>query len=86
MKINVSLDDDLLRRVDSYADENYLSRSGLISIALAQYLSADDLKKAIKDLSISMNAIARSGSVSDDDRRKLEEIVTVCKYLSGIEG
>jgi len=35
MKVTISLDDDLMHRVDSYADENYMSLSGLISLALS---------------------------------------------------
>ena len=39
MKVNVTLDDELMQRVDNYADRNYMSRSGLISIAVTQYLN-----------------------------------------------
>ena len=86
MKVNVSLDDELLKKVDDCADEYYLSRSALISLALKQFISADEMKKVLKELSVSMQHIASTGTVSDEDRKQLGEIVTVCNYLSGRVG
>jgi hypothetical protein len=37
MKVTITLDDDLMQRVDAYSDENYMSRSGLISFACTQF-------------------------------------------------
>ena len=39
MKVNVSIDEELMARIDRYADENYMSRSGLITLACTQYLN-----------------------------------------------
>lgn len=86
MKVNVSLDDELLKKVDEFADEYYLSRSALIALALKQFISADEVKKAIKELSVSMSRIAESGSVSDEDQKKLSDLMTFCKVLSGRAG
>ena len=43
MKVNITLDDELMARVDRYADENYMSRSGLISLATTQFLNQYDI-------------------------------------------
>ena len=86
MKVNVSLDDELLKKVDEFADNNYISRSALISLALQQFISADEVKKAIKELSVSMSRIAVFGSVSDEDRKRLDELAAFCKVLSGRVG
>ncbi len=40
MKVTISLDDNLLKRIDDYAKKNGVKRSGLISIACSQYLDA----------------------------------------------
>ena len=42
MKVQVSLDEKLVERIDSYAAENYMSRSGFISFATSQYLNQSD--------------------------------------------
>lgn len=41
MKVQISLNDKLLERADKYANLNYLSRSGLISLALTNYLKTN---------------------------------------------
>ena len=37
-RINISIDEELLNKIDSYAKKRYLSRSGLISLALSIFL------------------------------------------------
>lgn len=38
-KINISIDDELLKKADNFAKKIYTSRSGLISIALVNYMN-----------------------------------------------
>lgn len=42
MKVQISLADELIYRVDNYAEDNYMSRSGVISFALVQFLKQYD--------------------------------------------
>ena len=37
-RINITIDEELLNKIDSYAKQSYLSRSGLISLALSIFL------------------------------------------------
>jgi len=37
-KLSISMNEQLLERVDKFCEDNFQSRSGLISIALKQYL------------------------------------------------
>ena len=81
MKITISLDDDLVKRADNYADENYMSRSGLISLSLTQYLNSADVTKAVKDLAFAMRKIADNGVVDEDTQRQLEDFERLSKIL-----
>lgn len=38
-KINISIDDELLKKADKFAKKIYTSRSGLISISLVNYMN-----------------------------------------------
>lgn len=42
-KINISIDDELLKKADNFAKKIYTSRSGLISIALVNYMNNQDV-------------------------------------------
>lgn len=83
MKVQISLADELMERIDVYSAENYLSRSGLVSLACAQYLNAVEVTKAIKDIAISIRKIADTGVLDDETRRQLEDFERLAKIMSG---
>lgn len=83
MKVQITLDDALVSRLDEYAEDNYLSRSGCISLALTQYLNSADVTKAIKDLAISMRKIADTGKVTAEQMEQLEDMERLAKMLVG---
>lgn len=81
-KIQITLDDELLKRVDTYADDNYMSRSGLLSLAATQFLNAADVSRAIKDLSLAIQKIAETGQLDHETTEQLEDFERLAKYLT----
>lgn len=82
MKINVSLDDKLVQRIDDYADANYMSRSGLISFATTQFLNQADMVRCINDMGLAMRKIADTGKVDHDTMEQLEEFERIAQYFT----
>lgn len=78
MKVQITLDDELMKRVDAYADENYMSRSGLLSIAVTQYLNTKEMIGAITRMGIAMEKIADKGEVDEQTRQELEDFQRMC--------
>jgi len=83
MKINITMKEELVKRIEEYAEENYTSKSGTISIAVNQYLNAQELGKNIKLLAVSMRKIADEGQVDDETLEKLQDFERFVKVLSG---
>lgn len=83
MKVNITLDDDLMKRLDDYADRNYMSRSGLVSLAVTQYLNANEMVLAVRDMSLCMRKIADTGTVDRETMEQLEDFERFAKVLSG---
>lgn len=81
MKVNVTLDDELMQRLDSYADENYMSRSGFISLACTQFLNAADVSRAVRDMAFAMRKIADKGEIDDETKQQLEDFERLSKML-----
>lgn len=81
MKVNITLDDKLLERLDNHADENYMSRSGLISLACTQYLNSADTVRIIKEMGIAINKIADMGELDEDTQRQIEDLERTMKFL-----
>lgn len=83
MKINISLDDELLHRADAYADANYMTRSGLLTQALVQYLNQNETVAAIKALSLAVQKMADEQTVDAETLRAIEDFQRVASLLAG---
>lgn len=83
MKVNITLDEELIRRIEDYAEENYLNRSSLISLATTQFLNSADVVKAVKDMAFAMRKIADNGTVDEECMKQLEDFERLSKMLIG---
>lgn len=84
-KVQISIDDELLQRVDRQAVANYMSRSGLISLACSQFLNSQDVMLAIKDISLAMRKIADNGTVDQETMEQLEDFERLSRMLTGVK-
>lgn len=81
-KVQISIDDKLLDRIDCYADENYITRSGLISMGMSEYLNSKETMRLIKNLNVAVQRIADQGAVDEDTMRQLEDFERLCKIIT----
>lgn len=82
MKLNITLNDELLKRIDTYAKRNYLSRSGLIAQCCTQFLNAQELTLAMTDLSFAVKKIAENGEVDEDTKQQIEDFERIVRLLN----
>ena len=83
MKINISLDDELVKRIEDYADRNYMSRSGCISFACVRFLNEADAINAVKELAVTMRKIADNGKIDSKTLEELEDFERMANMLFG---
>ncbi len=58
MKYNISMDDDLAKRVDEFVKRNHTNRSNLIAISLSTYMDAMDKMPSVqKDIEALKDAL-----------------------------
>ena len=82
VKVNVTIDEGLLERIDEYAEDNFITRSGLEQLAMSQFLTANEATKALVEIRLSLKKIAQSGSFSEDDLRQLQGLEQLAIMLS----
>jgi metal-responsive CopG/Arc/MetJ family transcriptional regulator len=80
-KINISINDELLTRIDKFSENNYLSRSGLISLACNQFLVTQEAQSMFRSISLAFNKIAEQGCVDEATQKELEDIMRLCAML-----
>lgn len=83
-KINVSINDELLKRIDDYAAVNYLSRSGMVTLACTQFLNQNDIIQAVMRLDLAIQKIASTGQVDDETQQELDDFSRLSKLLIGV--
>lgn len=83
VKVQITVEEELLRKVEQYADDNYISRSGVFVQGAAQIVSQAEVMALLKSMSFAMKKIADTGSVDDDTYRQLEDFQRALTFLCG---
>ena len=81
MKINITMNDELLERLDNHAKEQFTTRSGLISLACTQYLNQLEAMNLLRLMSTAMQRIADSGTIDEEAKQQIEDFDRICKML-----
>lgn len=81
-KINISMNDALLAEMESLAKQNYTTRSGIISMACANYVQQQRMSEGIVTAAKAMQRIAETGVMSDTDKAELESFAKIAELYS----
>ena len=81
MKVQITMADELMGKVDEYADANYTTRSGFITQAVSAYISSLEIQSLVKGMALAMNKIADKGEIDKVTMHELEDFQRVCELL-----
>lgn len=82
-KVQITIDDELLSRVDECSDKLYTTRSGFITQACNALLNQFNATNAIADIAACMRRIADSNQITDEDKKALEQFEAFAKIVCG---
>lgn len=80
MKISISINDELLRKIDEYSKENFLTRSGFLSLAANQYILQQEAMSTMKSLRSAVEKVSETGEMdeqSEADMKKFMELASM---------
>lgn len=80
-KVQISINDDLLKRIDNYAQDNYMTRSGIIGTAVTEYLNTREVLMLVKNVSLAIGKIADTGKVDNETMEKLDDFERATRIL-----
>lgn len=66
-KVNVSIPDELLQRLDEYADNNFQSRSGAITMMVNQFLVSQQIQSQMSEMVEALKKIADGKDLTEDE-------------------
>ena len=68
----MNVNDDLLRRVDSYAKANYQTRTGVFCFAVSQFLLSQQLPSLMISMEQAMKKISETGVIDAEAKKTLD--------------
>lgn len=83
IKLQITMDAELLKDVDDYCDKNYMNRSWLISQALVQVINQQKVIDSMLNLSISLKKAVERGDIDDDVKKEIESFDALSKLFLG---
>lgn len=73
-KINITISEELAERLEEYCKKNYLTKSGVITMATTDYLNTREMQISYKNMTDSIAKLAEIGLI---DKDKLDAAITL---------
>ena len=84
-RIQISIDDELLEKVDNYTKKRYISRSGLISFLLNQHLMTYDLVEQLRVTNSKLSQIKNFKELDDEElKERIDELDLILSMMNDI--
>ena len=82
MNVQISVNDDLLEKIDKYAKSNFMSRSAFFCMCANQHLQAVEVTSHLRDLTYSVKKIADGQEVDAETLKKLDDFERMASLLN----
>ena len=79
-KVNISMDDELLKKMDECADARYMSRSTFISMCITDKITQIEAVKTLSLVADTLEKISKS-DLTSDVQKEVDDLVTTSKML-----
>jgi hypothetical protein len=80
--VQISINDDLMNKIDAYAKDNFMSRSAFFSMLATQHFQALEVTDSLKEVTLCIKKIASGQKVDDDTLQKLDDFERLSKLLN----
>lgn len=89
VKVHFTVNEQLLERIDSFAEKHYMTRSAVITYACTQIINAEEAKQLLKDMNATLQALFKAVEanpdyeMSEEESKQLDDMQTALNLLSG---
>lgn len=81
MKISISINDDLLKKIDEYSKENFLTRSGFLSLAANQYILQQETMSTMKSLRSAVEKVSETGEMDEQSEADMKKFIGLASMI-----
>ena len=83
MRVNMSIPEELVRRLDDYARANHMSRSALTCFACSQFLMAHEIRATLSAVRSAMESIAETKELTEEQAKQMEDLCRAIALMNG---
>ena len=81
-KVQISIDDDLLVKVDDYCKKNCITRSGFISMMCSQWLQKEELTKTLNIFQGVMLKVTEGKDLPPEQQQELDDYMRLVSMFN----
>lgn len=81
MKINITIPDELLERVNHFCEDNYLKKSTVFQLGVAQFINQKEAVSALRSMAVALEKIADEGKIDEEAQRELADLQRLCQVI-----
>lgn len=81
-KVQISIDDDLLVKVDDYCKKNCITRSGFISMMCSQWLQKEELTKTLNLLQGAMLKVTEGKDLPPEQQQEIDDYMRLVSMFN----
>lgn len=83
-KLQIAMPPAVAARMDEYCKRNQLTRSGFITMAVDNYLTAHAMVDALRELTLTVKHMAATGG-TEDEHKQLDHILELIEIMKSGE-
>jgi len=80
--VQITMQEELLSKLDEYAKSNFMNRSACISMICNQHLQALEVTKHLKDLTYSVKKLADGQDCDEETLKKIEDFERLTSLIN----
>lgn len=80
-KVTITMPDELLANLDEYADRNFTTRSGAITMMVNGYLTSRQLTSQLQQIANSLETVAAGQQLTEEEQQQLLGFSALSKML-----
>lgn len=80
-KVSITMPDELLAALDEYADRNFTTRSGAITLMVNNYLTSRQMADSIRQISTALEQAAAGKELTEEQQMQLEGFTALARLL-----
>lgn len=83
MKLQITMDEELLKDLDKYCEANYMNRSWAISQGIVQLINQQKIVDSMYNVSVAVRRASENGNIDEETKKEIETFETLTKMFAG---